>query len=454
MIINAVKINQPKIIVAILAMAALAAALLVTTMSVGAQDGDLPAGSGNTYADPQPCGPGANTAFQPEPHEITTGHFYLFDAYWQDTTEEQATNGNTGVLHTNMCPPELTTTTETDDDGNETIVTALTDSNIDVNEAIFHVLDKHKATVVDAGPDDTNTSHLDVNRYAEVGEYVDRGKQVWWLRLDDPNLAGDQTSDLTLGFSTERFDADHWARKDEQPAFRYMLEFQRTPGIDPHEHPHFLAYYPRYDGGPIGAQLVWDSAEVDTKFLPMAPGQLQDLEWVFTKPGTYAISVHVQGWVRERNPYETKDPNHGTWQRISPNGTETSEVRRYVIQVGDELAEVEPPRFGVSFVVSEDAAAGTVVGSPIQVFSEEAEGVTLAYTLSGEGSADFTLDSDTHPGKVSILVADGITLDLDRQATYDLTLGVSNNIDHESNPDPTVDDTLTVQITVEASDGQ
>lgn len=447
------KLKQPKILFAVLGLTALAIALLATTMGVGAQEGDLPGGSGSTYADPQPCGPGANTAFMPEPHEVTSGHFYLFDAYWQDTTKEESTNGNTGVLHTNMCPPKLTTTTEEDDEGTTT-VTSLTDSNIDVNEAIFHVLDKHKATVVDADPDDTNTSHLDMNHYPRIDDYADLGKQVWWLRLNDPDLPGNQTSDLTLGFSTDRFDEQDWARADERPAFRYMLELQRTPGIDPDEHPHFLVYYPRYLGGPIGAQLVWDSAEVDTNFLPMAPGQLQDLEWVFTKPGTYEISVHVQGSVRETNPYDTKDPRHGTWQRISPNLTETSEVRRYVIQVGNELAEVEPPRFGVSFVVSEDVASGTAVGSPIQVFSEEAEGVTLAYTLSGEGSTDFTLDADTQPGKVSILVAEGITLDADQQTTYDLTLGVSNNIDHESNPDPTVDDTLTVQVTVEASDGQ
>lgn len=61
---------------------------------------------GNAYDDPQPCGPGADTAFQPEPHEITSGHFALFDAYWRfpDADPDHRVE-DTNYLHTNLCPP-------------------------------------------------------------------------------------------------------------------------------------------------------------------------------------------------------------------------------------------------------------------------------------------------------------------------------------------------------------
>ncbi|MYC38009.1 MAG: hypothetical protein F4X66_14005, partial [Chloroflexi bacterium] len=69
---------------AMLAMAALVITLLAVNFAAGpalAQNAD------NTYPDPQPCGPGAATAFMEEPHELTSGHYALFDSYWQWTKE-------------------------------------------------------------------------------------------------------------------------------------------------------------------------------------------------------------------------------------------------------------------------------------------------------------------------------------------------------------------------------
>ena len=65
-----------------------------------------------TYDDPQPCGPGAGAAFMQEPHEIKTGHYALFDAYWRTIKKGVQAKGvqaedvpGVGVLHTNLCPP-------------------------------------------------------------------------------------------------------------------------------------------------------------------------------------------------------------------------------------------------------------------------------------------------------------------------------------------------------------
>lgn len=248
----------------------------------------------------------------------------------------------------------------------------------------------------------------------------------------------DETSDLTLGFSTKRFDEQYWDA-DDGPPFRYKFEFERDPGIDPDEHPHFFAYRAREEGA-VTAELVWSSLEADVTDMAMQAGQLEALEWVFTQPGTYEISVHLQGWVRHDRPLDAGED----WRPISEYRTETSEVKRYVIQVGSALDEVEPPRFGVNRSVAENSPAGTRVGNPITVFPAEVE--ALEYRLSGEGHENFGVVSHTAPYSAQIVVADGAQLDYETRDTYELTLGVTDNVDHESNSDDSLDDTLAIRI--------
>jgi len=414
--------------------AAIAVAITLTVQPTQAQNAD------NSYADPQPCGPGAETAFQPEPHEITAGHFALFDAYWQPTIDDESTSlVNTGVLHTNECPPQVVKTTETGDFGQTTTVTTLSPSGIDVDEAIFHVLDKHEATVVASASENPTGTEISLAEYGLLDDYVYAGDQVWWLRLDDPDTADvDETSDLALGFSTMRFDGQHWATRDGSPPLRYKFELERNPGIDPAKHPHFLAFKSEDSGG----EVVWDSAKADTVDMMMEPGQLEDLQWVFTKPGTYEIWVHLQGWVRRTPPPDAGDD----WAPISDNITETSEIKRYVIQVGSALAENEPPVFGLDFTVPENSPADTPVGDPISVFADAA---TLHYSLAGDGHELFALESQANPHTVQVKVADGANLDYEAKSSYNLTLNVTDELDHESNPDPTIDDTLVVRVGLE-----
>ena len=437
----------------VLTLAIIAAVAVTITLTAEPTQAQTP---DNTYTNPQPCGPGAGTAFQPEPHEITEGHYALFDAYWEWRRQHTEENpGNEGVLHTNTCPPKLVKTTETDDFGQSTTVTELEDSNIDIDEAIFHVLDDHKATVVASASQNPSGVEIAMDDYPILDSYADAGDQVWWLRLDDPaTTTVDETSDLALGFSTKRFDDRYWAgAPDGGPPLRYKFELYRNPGIDPAKHPHFLAYRAPgvWEGGQEanGVELVWDSADPDDDEhdVFMSPGQLEDLQWVFTKPGTYVLSVHLLGYVRqEENPPPNAEQD---WKPINGDGVvaETSEVKQYVIQVGTKFIEVEPPKFGVSRSVPENSPAGTNVGEPIQVFGAEVD--DLSYSLSGKRAEDFALDSTSDPDTVQIKVADGAHLDYETHSTYDLILGVSDNVDHENNPDPTIDHTLAVQIALD-----
>ena len=397
-------------------------------------------------------------------HKYIIPHFYLFDAYWEWVTEEDDSEDDredANYLHLNECPPELVTTTEYDDEGAEITVTTLSDSDIDIGEAIFHVRNEHYQVDVVATNAEANAGQLVLDEYPEVrkllglgkNDPVPQGTQVWWLQLDDPDTADkNETSDLTLGFSTRHLDDDqYWDADDGAPPLRYRLVVERYPG-HPGNHPGFVAYRaPKpNDGAQAHAEFVWSSTAPGISEMQMEPGtEIENLQWIFTESGTYEIWVQLVAYVREDNPHEPGEEDYDEhWTPISDNVTVTSEVKKYVVYVGDLLAEVEPPTFGVIRSVPENSPAGTDVGDPILVFSESSN---LEYSLSGDGHENFAVASttDADPYSVQISVAEGANLDYETKATYDLTLGVTNTIDHESNPDHSVDHTLAVRIELE-----
>lgn len=439
-------INAPrrfKLYAAAMAMAALVITLLAVVYATGpaqAQNAD------NTYSDPQPCGPEAGDASMDEPHEITTGHYALFDAYWEWTKHSP----NEGIMHTNECPPKMVL---------GRAGWSRTTSNIDTKEAIIHVENTRQATVVDSDaegydPDVVDGLTIDVQEYTELEGVVEVGKKVWWLRLDDLDTKDtDEASDLSVGFSTALFDSKYWLERDEDGGapMRYMLETARYREGEHAESPHFFAYEApkiRRDESER-RKPVLDSTELDVEkhSMEMVPGEYRALEWIFTEEGSYTLSAHLQGFVRHRNPKNEGDQGYDpNWEAISSKGDETSEITRYVFQVGDNLDETEPPMFGVSMSVHETAASGTHVGGPVQVFGAEVP--ELSYSLSGDGSDNFTVIARTHPDAAQIVLANGDMLDYSIEDSYDLVLEVTDNKDHEGNIDPSIDHSVAVEIAV------
>ena len=425
-------------------LAALAIALIAVALTAGPAWAQGPGGNtdGNnppkypnldTYLDPQPCGPGAGAAFMQEPHEIKTGHYALFDAYWRTISkgERDVEETGVGVLHTNLCPPEMVKKKQ----GRKTvIVRSARSGGMDVDEAIIHVMDKHKATTVATNAEATS-GQMSLAEYPAVDKFVDAGDKVWWLQLDDPDTSADETSDLGMGFSTALLDDERW----DSP-MRYRFEVERHPA-DPTDVPHFFAYEAPKDDN-AKAELVWDSSMPGEGVMELDPGEKYEaLQWVFTKPGTYLLWVHLLGEVKQ--PGANED-----WKPISDNKTETSEVYRYTIQVGSELDETEPPIFGVNLGVPENAPAGIRVGRPIPIYNAEAD--VLYYDLTGPGHSNFkTVVASTDPHAVQIVVADGASLDYETKKSYELNLSVTDRVDHEHNKDPKVDDVLIVKIDLE-----
>ena len=474
------------VVLTLAVIAAVAATITLTAGPTQAQSqlpgrtpAPTPTPTPSPWEDPQPCGPGADTAAMSEPHERTTGHYALFDTYWESTTPDPGESteldpANTGILHTNTCPPYVSQTTEKK--GLKTVtVTKYSESGVDIDELIIHVTDLRKVAVV-ATDAEATAGQLSLDRYDGLRQALGLGPDdpvpadaaVWWLRTDDPSTPDvdesavddpDTTEDetttahsngLSLGFSTRHLDDHHWAKKVddgnggqvEVPPLRYAFEVEHTDGIPPEKHPHVLSY--RIDhSGTNAPKQIWSSVRVHTQPLDMEPERFESLEWIFTQPGTYETSVHLIGWVARDRPEGAPRP----WKAISSNITESSEVKTYTIQVGDELLENEPPVFGANRAVTENSPAGTLLGAPIPIFEGEAS--TFYYSLSGEGHEQFAVEAIADPHSVQIKVADGADLDYETRPVYELRLNVTDKIDHESNPDPTIDDSLAVRIALE-----
>ncbi len=455
-------INAPKQIrfyAAAIALAALAITLLAVSFATGPAQAQ---NSGNlaTYPDPQPCGPGANTAFMEEPHEVRTGHYALFDAYWRITSFGLGDDAaGTGVLYMNECPPEMVKKKQ-----GRAIVATRTASGIDIEEAIIHVLDKHKEDVVATNAEAT-AGQLSLDEYPAVRKGLDPeddDPEVWWLRLDDPDTVddpntpkteNDETSDLGIGFSTALLDSKYWLTSAEGKPMRYKFEVESYPA-DPDNSgdvPHFFTYKaPKANGA--AAVLVWDgfSPGVEARDMELDPGEYEALQWVFTKPGTYELLVEFQGYVRRDNPYSQVDPEYANWKPISSNVTETR-TAKYTFHVGPKLKETEPPIFGVNLSVAENSPGGVKVGGPVPVYNADAE--VLYYDLDGEGEENFeTVVASTDPHAVQIVVAEGASLDFETRPSYDLQLTVTDKLNHEGDedsPEPVIDDTLIVRISLE-----
>ena len=247
-----------------------------------------------------------------------------------------------------------------------------------------------------------------------------------------------------MGFSAALFESKYWylddgTAKGAKP-LQYEFEVIREPGIPIDEQGHVFAFDDSVPADGADKTAYWDSSEVDANALRMYPGDYHHFQWVFTKPGTYEISVQLKGYVRKNAPADAD----ADWEPISDDNVVTSEVERYTFQIGD-LTLNEEPAFVVERSVEEHSAIGTPVGDPIPVYAGDDDDLT--FTLSGRGHSVFSAEEDDN-GNAQIKVADSIHLDHDARSEYRLTLNVSDSKDREGNADTAVDNSISVKINV------
>ena len=250
---------------------------------------------------------------------------------------------------------------------------------------------------------------------------------------------------LAMGYSAALFDSDYWyladgTAKGAKP-LQYEFEVIREPGIPASEYGHVFAFDDSNTGSGSDKKADWDSSEVDANALRLYPGKYHHYQWAFTRAGTYEISVQLKGHVRTK---DNAPAGAGAgWKPISDKVVETSEVRRYVFQIGP-LTLNEDPAFEVERSVKENSATGTKVGDPIPVYQGDND--TMTFTLSGPGHSLFSVDADSK-GNAQVKVAGD--LDYEARSQYILTLGVSDKKDREGNANNLVDSSVALKINLE-----
>ena len=430
--------TRTKITGAVLATAALLIALLAVIMTVGSTMAQT-----DPYPNPKPCGPGQQAAPDSPDATITTGHYAVFDGYWDPHNK---------TLNLNLCPPSVVHTTETQvdpetEEEKQVEVSTRTASNIDIQQTVFNLDSNFEHTLTATDVD--NYDFFKQGDSNDAGTEDDAiGETVWWIRTgDDPMTTGttETESPLQMGFSAGLFDSQYWYWEKggiEVEPLQYEFEVIREPGIPIDEQGHFFVF----DDSPAPTtgdeadikKPEWDSSDPDIKALARYPGEYEHFQWAFTKPGTYVISVQLKGHVRKDAPAGAA----ADWEPISDDNVVTSEVKQYTFHVGT-LTLNEEPAFQVERSVEEHSANDTLVGDAIPVYQGDQD--PLTYTLTGPGHSLFSVESDAG-GNAQIKVVG----DLDHEALpeYRLTLGVSDGKDRENNTNTSADSTISVKINV------
>ena len=441
--------NAPKQIRFYAAAIALAA-LAITLLAVAYATGSAQAQS-TTYPDPQPCGPGHAKVSHSPVKQITTGEIALFDAYWDIETK---------TINNNLCPPKIVRTTEKV--GRKTVTKfSRTDANIDIAKSVIHVTDDYKVTVVNSAADDYNADAvsgptIDVVEYPFLKKGLGLGDRespkadtkVYWLRLDDPDTTNvDETSDLVLGFSTELFESKYWEYRDGQSPIQYEFESEGDYVSEVHG-PHFFAFGAPLENNTPQETAVWDSYNADINKMSMEAGQRQNLQWVFTEPGSHHIEAHVIGHV---NPNPT-DPSKDWTDNPPEETTVTSNVQVYTIQTGP-LEFNKPPVFTAgTLTVAKDAAAGDFLSGHIPMWGGHQPSGTFKFEvlnyLDGSVSQEFVPYDWDPDGRgvqgVQLRVKEGANLGEDAASYFHLKVTVSDKIDRFGHPDDSVDHWITV----------
>ena len=112
------------------------------------------------------------------------------------------------------------------------------------------------------------------------------------------------------------------------------------------------------------------------------------------------------------------------------------------VTIIDDGVPNSPPTFDTTTVyriITEDSPVSTLLGDPIA--ANDPEGDSLTYSLSGEGSELFNVDSH---GQITL----SATLNHEDTPSYSLTLSVRDGKDDGGNPDSKTDTSVTVNVTV------
>ena len=345
---------------------------------------------------------------------VDSGHYALFDVYW---------NPVEGELTNTVCPPSVVYVPEDEDEG----TSARDDrfpSSIDITAEPPTIIHIPISAKVDLRAPDTpytednypdlwtadNNEDRDTNSDGTPDGVGDG--MVWALPACPPDSTS--TGSLCLSFSAALLDPSDWDGN-----IQYLLGHVHQIDIDKQD-PRYTLVYDVPVGGATGELTpLWDSSNAQFFVTEVAPGEYDRPTWFFTSRGTYEFQVHIRG-----NPNTSKD------DPVSKDESVTSDVREYIIHVGAESD------LGVTTSVEPALATGDATLDP-------GDNVTIEITASNAGP-------DTAPSaKVDVALPEGLTYSSHNTATGTTTtptpasghigeLGVTNdenssNADHHGN---------------------
>ena len=302
------------VVLALGLVAAVAVTIALTTDLANAQSG----GANIVYEDPQPC---SAETYIPDPAEvIDSGHYALFDAFWDNQADAPKLSGN-------FCPPAVVhQTVGGGRDQPDREVATRHASNIDISRTVFAVTDADLFTARDTNPDrNDRVLNLSNHHHLVNAGLLSDGDTLYWIRPE-----GESVSALQLGFSTMLLRHRDWFKDNDRngvsdgPPVQYEFE-----AVDAPLGGKLFAF--SYERG-----LVWDSLDIDTNVIEMEVGKYDHLHWGFTKPGVYRIQVHFKAHVRQVAPAGWDAHTNGEWEQVGPGRVLTSEAHLYTFHIGLE----------------------------------------------------------------------------------------------------------------------
>ena len=454
--------SQFKIYAAV-ALAALLMTMLAVTLAAGQAQATTTtsttiADSGDDNSIPQQQGQAATPT--PPPHKtpeacptdddvarvVDSGHYALFDVWWND---------DEGELTNNICPPSITYVPEQKGFPSTPARTDRSASSINITAdppTIIHIPNSAKVTLSESSyPKDKYQDVWDADDAENPNGDGDR--MVWVLPACPPN--GPASNGLCISFSAALLNSADWNGNIE-----YIVTHVHQVDIDKQDRRYVLAYDVP-DGEAGRAVLRWDSSDQDTDKVYVAPGGYDRPMWFFPSRGAYEFQVYIRG-----NPNTT----------ISKDASVTSDLREYILHVGAEAnvgvgMQVTPqnpsPGNNVSIeITASNSGPDTAPSTKVDVTLPE--GLTYsshspsALTFAdGDGDGIWTWDIGGLASSASMTLTVTATVDAEthgetlaaRATIYATETVTTNSGNHEVPvPDPTPDNnTASGAVTVASS---
>jgi len=396
-------------IYAAVALAALLMTMLTVTLAVGKAQATTTttttiAPSGDDNPIPQQRGGGRDATPEACPAEgeaasvVDSGHYALFDVYW-NPVEKELTN--------TVCPPEVEFVPAKTGRGGHPARTDREASSINIiaePPTIIHIPSSAKVDLSTSATY-TQTEYSDVwdadgkeNRPNAEGTPVPgMGDGIVWVLPACPPDGDPSEVGLCLSFSAALLNPADWLGPEEgaEATIDYLVHHVHQVDIDKQDPRYVLVYDVPAAGATEKGDPLWDSSDARKDEVTVAPGEYNHPLWFFTDRGTYEFQVSIRGY-----------PNTDKDNPESEDGSVSSDVREYIVHVGAEAD------LGVTTTVAPEStspSSGDTVSNVI---------VTITASNAGPDEAEKT--------KVDVALPDGLTYSSHstETGTYDTTTGV------------------------------